>query len=161
MIEVLISVAILGVMAFFVSTAISGTRKNFSIAKKDINSRLKTDKISQVLYDDIIKSSQLTSADSKKYTILYLKTKNSIYDIKEPFVIWYVSKEEKSLIRIESSKKITIPLKQEDMPYVLSDKVAKNCENFLVYKSKDLKYALVFIDITNQKPIIFEARIFN
>ncbi len=161
LVEMLVSVVILGIMAFFVSTTITQTKKNFSAVKKDINSKLKTDRISQILYEDIIKSSQLTSTNSKKYTILYLKTKNSIYDIKEPFVIWYVSKEKKSLIRIESSKRITIPLKQEDIPYTLSDKVTENCENFLVYKSKDLKYALAFIDIKKQKPVIFEAKIFN
>jgi len=63
-------------------------------------------------------------------------------------VLWYISKKNNTLVRVESYKKITLP--NSKLFYL--DKFAKNVKIFKIFQKKD-KY---FIYIESDKPIYFE-----
>lgn len=109
-----------------------------------------------ILYDDIYYSESLSVSGLKKYSILYVKSKNSIYDIDEPYIVWLVLKNKNRLIRIESAKKITLPIKDDMQKFAFIDEGIKNCEHFTVNIAKDKKKVLTYLHVKDKKPIIFE-----
>ena len=123
--------------------------------KTKINSKI--EKFTNTLYKDIFLSYDINFANTKGYTLLQLKSNNSIYTIQAPYITWLVLKKDKTLIRLESAKKITLPIREEFKKTVFLDVVIKNCEEFNINLSKDKKSILSFIKIKNQNPIVFEV----
>ena len=111
-----------------------------------------------MLYDDIYLSSDISVQSYKKYSIVSIRGKNSIYGIEEPFVVWLVLKDKNRLIRMESARKITFPISDTMQKYIFIDTIQSGCKYFSVNLSKDKKSVLVFVQIENKNPIIFEVK---
>ena len=158
LIEILVSVVLLGIISLFITSTITQTKDNNKIFEKRIAKDKQQETISTLLYDDIYLSKDISVQSYKKYSILYIKGKNSIYGIEEPFVVWLVLKEKNRLIRIESARKITLPIDDSMKKYIFIDNIQSGCKYFSVNLSKDKKSALVFVQIENKNPVIFEVK---
>lgn len=156
LIEVLVSVVLLGLISVFIASTISQTQNNNRLFENIVNNDKKLESLVDILYDDIYFSKSITVSGLKKYSVLHVKSKNSIYGIDEPYIAWLVLKENNKLIRIESARKITLPIKDELKKYLFIDETIKDCEHFTVNISKDKKRILTYLHVKDKKPIIFE-----
>ena len=157
LVEVLVSVALLGLISMFVVSTVTQTKNNNRLFENKINEDKKLETLSDLLYDDLSLSQDVTVQGLKKYSVLHVKGENSIYGIEEPFVVWLVLKDKNMLVRMESARKITLPLKEEMKKYVFIDALLGECEHFNINMSKDKKSILSFVQIQDKKPIIFEV----
>ena len=158
LVEILVSVVLLGVISLFVTSTITQTRDNNKIFENRIVEDKKQEIMSNLLYDDIYLSKDISAQSYKNYSILYTKGKNSIYGIEEPFVVWLVLKEKNRLIRMESARKITLPVNDSMQKYIFMDTIQNGCKYFSVNISKDKKSTLVFVQIKDKNPVIFEVK---
>jgi len=156
LVEVLVSVVLLGLISMFISSTITQTKGNNKFFEKRVKEDKKLESLVDILYDDIYYSKSITVVGLKKYSLLYVKSKNSVYGIDEPFLIWLVLKDKNRLIRLESAKKIVLPLKEGMKKWVFIDEGTKNCEHFTVSISKDKQKILTYLQVKDKKPIIFE-----
>jgi acyl carrier protein len=104
----------------------------------------------KTLYYDILNadSIEINHSLNPDYDRIYLQTGNSLYHLISPYVIWYVSKNRNSLIRIESPFKIKLP----DENAFFLDKFKENVKIFKILRKngKDLIFILA------KKPVYFE-----
>lgn len=158
LIEVLVSIVLLVIISLFVSSTIQQTRSNNHIFAKELKNKQRVEILSSMIYMDLFEASKINIKNFKRYSVLSLKSKNSIYSISNPYIIWLVLKDKNSLIRFESAKKITLPIPKEDMNRIFADLTIIKCDNFTITPSKDKKNYLVFIKIKNYRPILFEVK---
>jgi len=156
LVEILVSVVLLGLISIFTSSLIYQTNDNNKIYEKKVKEISKVDTVIDTLYRDILQSTSNDIKSYNRYSILKLKSKNSLYGIEEPYISWLVLKQDNTLVRLESASKITLPLKNELLANVFMDKALTSCEHFSINLSKDKKSILSFIKLKDKKPIIFE-----
>ncbi len=159
LIEILISITLIGLITMFVSSTITGIKKSNYIFEKKVKKSLKIEKIHSILHSDLYSATKIDIKSYRKYSVLSIRSKNSLYGIEEPHIVWLVLKDKKTLTRMESAKEILpLPPDTEKSSYIFSDKVAENCNNFYIVLSKKGDSVLVFVDIENEKPIISEIK---
>lgn len=160
LLELMISVALISLIFIYLYNTIDSLKfaNNFYEEK---NKALKLrEKFLTTIYNDIaFAKGKVTFLDkqSKEYSIVKIEnTKNSLYNIKNPYILWYVSKKDDTLIRLESKKDIKLPMEDKDIYSAHLDKVVTNCKSFKVYPSNDEKSFLIYLKDNKIKPIIFE-----
>jgi len=156
LIEILVSIVLLGLISLFVSSTIYQTKKNNKLFKNEVLKGTKKEIFLNTLYKDILLSTDLNISNNKNYTIIKLLSNNSVYGISHPYISWLVLKQNHTIIRLESAKKIVLPISENMQKFAYIDIVQKNCKFFQASLSKDKKSILVFIKIKKQKPIIYE-----
>ncbi|NPA11700.1 MAG: prepilin-type N-terminal cleavage/methylation domain-containing protein [Epsilonproteobacteria bacterium] len=150
LIEVLLSIAILSILFLAMSNVVGvlKTSKNalLSVQKKEKKKEL----LIKTIYSDILNANKIKiiKTENPNYIRLYIRTKNSLYNNILPYVMWYVSKNQNTLIRAESYKEINF---SNDTP-PNSDIFAKNLKKFKIYQKKG-KY-LIYLGV--KKPLYFE-----
>jgi len=135
LIEVLISITILGILFNFLFSITSDIKKqNQHLISKSTNIfNQKT--IFKTLVSDFSQSIDSPSVIyGKNYDIVRFSSKNSYYGIIEPVITYYVSKKEHSLIRTESLNKYDL-YKKEDIyeNQILADILCDKVSSFKVY----------------------------
>ncbi len=158
LVEILVSVVLLGLISLFVASTIFQTKKNSKIFEKKIEETQKIENLTSILYRDLLQSSELNIASYKNYSIVSFRSKNSIYAIDNPYILWLVLKKDNTLTRFESSKLVHLPIKEEDKRYIFMDTMKKACQFFQVKLSKDKKSILVYMEIKEHSPILFEIK---
>jgi len=148
LIEILISITILSVLFLALSNVIAYLSNSSVFISKNYEKSKNNNRFLKILYYDLLNADEVAIRNTKNYSFVKLRTSNSLYRIPKPYVIWYVSKNKNSLMRLESSKDINITDKED---YYL-DKFAQNVKIFKIYK-KDGKY---FVYLNKNKPIYFE-----
>ena len=154
LVELIISVVLLGIIATFLYTSVSNLEKNnriFSKTAKDLETR---EKVIDLLYNDIFVAKTL-KITGNEYSTISMQTKNSLFEISQPYVTWAVSRDKKTLLRFESVKKYDENFTQNSDYFHIS-KVGENCEVFKIYQSNKKKYALVHIQFKDKQPLIYE-----
>lgn len=111
----------------------------------------------ELLRNDIFYSEQNQILGGKNYSILKLKTKNSIHGIDYPYVVWLVLKEKNELVRLESKNEITIPVLEANIYNTFMDEIGANCEIFKVYPSAGGTDLMVFFQFAGDRPYMFEV----
>ena len=151
LIEIMIALMILSILLLAMNGVIKGLKSSKSVLYDYYLSEKKNELFVKVLYEDILNSSSLNIVHSKNsdYDRIYLTTSNSLYHLINPYVLWYVSRNKNTLIRVESPFKIKLP---NDRLFFI-DKFKNGVSLFRIYhkKGKDL---IVLKD--NNKPIYFE-----
>lgn len=134
LVEILISIAILGILFTFLSKTINTTKhlnKPYIEKSKSIN---RESKVFILIVKDF---SEMVGVPSiiygKKYDIVRIQTKNSIYNIIQPYITYFVSKKDLALIRTESLEKYDI-YKKNDIykEYIYGDILSTNTQSFKV-----------------------------
>ena len=152
LIEVMISIVIFSILVLFTSKVIASLNLSLNSLNKVYYENIKQSLLIKTLYADILASKNINLENrNKNYSILSIQTTNSLYNISMPYVIWYVSKNNNSLMRLESSQKIVLPINNED---IFLDKFTSNLQIFKVYKKKNY----FFVYIKNKKSLFFEFR---
>jgi len=153
LVEIIISVILLGIVVSFIYEGLQNTQKTNKIFKQKKRELEEKEKILKVLYEDIFMADQITILGGKKYKSVELTTNNSLFNIIKPEVKWFVSKYNDTLVRVESIK---FPLTYENRFMAHISKVAEHCEVFNVYQSNKKNKILIYIKFKNQEPIIYE-----
>ena len=149
LIEILISISILSVLFLAMSNIIGNLKISKNFLKSNLKKSKKEELLIKTVYSDIINAKEIKILNtSKNYIRLILKTSNSLYDLINPDVIWYVSKNGNTLIRAESYLKI------KNNNFYYADKFTQNVKKFKIFK-KNRKY---FVYIKSIKPIFFEFK---
>jgi len=157
LIEILVAVVLLGLISMFISSTIMQTKKNNVLFKNKTQKDSRLEITTDILYKDIHQSKKLFVEPRKRYSTLHVKTKNSLYGIPEPYVVWLVLKQDDILVRLESAKNISLPIKKEFEKYLFIDVAIKNCTNFSINLSDDKRSVLSFFDIKNSNKVVFET----
>lgn len=157
LIEILVSVVLIGLITLFVSSTIYQTKKNNKLFQDKIKKNSQNEIFLNILYDDLALSDDLNISSYKRYSIISFSSNNSVYGISHPYIVWLVLKKDNAITRLESARKIILPINSDMQKYIYMDIVQKNCEYFQVNLSKNKKQILVFIKNQNHKPYIFEV----
>jgi len=139
LVEVLVSISILGIIFTFLFETTNTTKQQNQHYIKKANGIYSESKIFKTFINDF---SQVIGAASviygKKYDIVRFKTKNSVHNIIEPYVTYFVSKKNLALIRTESLEKYDL-YKKEDIykEYIYSDILVQDTKSFKVFFKND------------------------
>jgi len=148
LIEVMISIAIFSLLVLFMSKVVSNLNISVNILKNDYSTKTKQQYLIKTLYADILNKKWIKIVNhNKNYSIVYLQTSNSLYNIPMPYVVWYVSKKQNSLMRLECSQKCELPT---NIGWL--DKFDKGVKIFKIYQKQN-KF---FIFIKDKKELFFE-----
>ena len=157
LVELIVSVILLGLIMLFVTSALYDVKNNITLFEKVMKNNNQVGNTSDLLYQDILYANDITIKGNKHYSILKLQSTHSVYNIAKPYILWLVLKEDNRLIRIESAKPITLPIKEEDKQYIFVDKAIEKCNSFTVNLSKDNQHTLVYLHVKDNYPIVFEV----
>jgi len=149
LIEILISIIILSIMVFVLSDVVKNMNVSKNILEKNFQNEYYKNIALKVLYYDILNSKYINVSQKKNYSFISMQTTNSLYNIPAPYVVWYVSKKDNALMRMELPKKVTF-LSNANNYYL--DKFAQNVKIFKVY----IKNGKYFIYLDDGRPIYFE-----
>lgn len=158
LIELLVSIVLFGLIAIFLFKAIDELRNQQSFFKEKEKILERKNQIVSLLRSDLdrVRSVSVSASTSKDFDGFSITGSNrSLYGIDSPFVVWAVLKADNTLIRLESSNPISIPLRPEMLYVTHSDRIAKHCEIFRIYDSPQQR--LVYLKIENQSPLIVEV----
>jgi prepilin-type N-terminal cleavage/methylation domain-containing protein len=149
LIEILISVIILSIMVFVLSDVVKNMNVSKNILQKNLNEERYKKLALKVLYYDILNSQYLTVSQKNNYSVVRMRTFNSLHNLPDPYVVWYVSKKNNTLMRMEMPQNTAFFTNTNN--YYL-DKFAQNVKIFKIYRY----FYKYFVYIDDGKPIYFE-----
>ncbi len=156
LVELVLSIFLLGLIVSFLYSAVSNLQKTNSIFASNAKTLTQRDQIIELLYDDIFQANPKDFKITKiENSMVSMQTKNSLYDMEKPYVTWLVAKEKSTLLRFESTKEFK-SINSNNNYYYHITKVSENCETFRVYQSKNKENMLINIKIKDQDPIVYE-----
>jgi len=151
LVEVLISIALLGIILPALYQSVDLLRDSNSHLFKYLEKAKKATQATDTLYLDIVSSDGNISIKKDEYSRVCIEqTKNSLYALSVAKVCWIVLKKNKTLVRVEGNN-YRLPLGLEERVEV--DPVMKNLEIFDVYHEKDK--ILVLLQQYAKEPISF------
>jgi prepilin-type N-terminal cleavage/methylation domain-containing protein len=158
LIELLISIALFGLIIVFLFGVIDELRKQQTFFQEKEAVISKKNQIVSLLRRDLnlAHSVSVSASISKDFdTVTILGSDRSLYGSDRPYVVWLVLKADNTLLRLESLTPITLPIKSEALYRIHSDLIGKNCEQFRLYDS--LKHRLIYLKFEDQSPLILEV----
>ena len=158
LIELVVSIALFGLITVFLFGVIDELRKQQTFfQQKEVVIEKKNQIVSLLRTDfDRVQSLTVSPSISKDFDSISITGSNrSLYGIDRPYVKWVVLKSDNTLVRLESSSLITIPIAPEALYSIHSDRVAKQCELFRMYDSP--KHRMLYLKVQNQSPLIVET----
>jgi len=151
LIEVLISIALLGLIIVPLYSVIDMLRMSNDNILRSLDKSQKVTKATKVLFMDILSSDGRLTFKKDEFTRLCIEeTKNSLYGLPVAKVCWLVLKDKNTLTRVEGYN-YKLPLKFEDKVEV--DTVMTGLELFDIYHTKDK--VLVLLKEKDKTPISF------
>jgi len=151
LIEVLVSIALLGIILVPLFSVVDMMRKSNEHLLKALENSKQVTKASKVLFLDILSSDGKLEIKKDEFTRLCIdETKNSLYNLPLAKVCWVILKNKNTLVRIEGNA-YKLPLKSDDRVEV--DDVMTDIDLFDVYQQKDK--VLVFLQQKGKEPIRF------
>lgn len=154
LIELLISIFLLGLIVNFLYTAIANLQKTNLMFSEKSDTMMSEQKLSDLLYDDIFLA-QTVQIEGIKNSTVELLTANSLFDIEHPYVAWVLSKEKNTLLRFESTLKFSTMTSDNNNLFHIS-KVGEDCERFHIYQSKDQNNILIHVKFKDKEPLVYE-----
>ncbi|RLA84581.1 MAG: hypothetical protein DRG78_01095 [Epsilonproteobacteria bacterium] len=158
LVEVLVAISILGILFTFLSKTINTTKKLNQPYIQKASKIYDESKIFKILVKDF---SQVVGKSSviygKKYDIVRIQTKNTIYNIVDPYVTYFVSKKDLALIRTESLEKYDL-YKKEDIykEYIFGDILSNNTKSFKVFYKND--FFNIMLRAKDMNPIVLKLQ---
>ncbi len=151
LLEVLISVALLGIVILALFSSVDMMRDSNEHLSKYLEKSKKVTKATKVLYLDIMGSDGNISIEKDEFSRVCIEeTRNSLYALPLAKVCWVVLKKDKTLVRIEGNS-YHLPLNSEEKVEI--DLIMNDVELFDVYHEKDK--LLVLMQQKAKEPISF------
>lgn len=162
LIEVLISIFLMSIIVLFLSTSLADLKKGYAHLYTKTKKQSDIFEIKELLYKDILQSQKIQLKQTKRYDILFLQTSNSLFSIDKPYVSYFVSKHNDSLVRVEDVNEINLPFSSLE----LIDKnflvLLENLDEFKLNLPKETKKTMLISIFAQKKdPIIFELALIN
>lgn len=156
LIEVLISIVLLGIMFTYVHTILNSIKaqNNRYLEKADkIHSE---QKIFNLISLDIAEStSKISISHATRYDLISFTTQNSIYEIINPTVLYFVSKKDNALIRVESLEALKLDNKEQiTKSFLYADILSTNTQSFKVSQEGD--FVTIMLRAPSIKPMVFQ-----
>lgn len=138
LIELIVSIILIGLIVVFLYSALAGSRKTKHSLERYSTAEQNRSKLYELLYRDLIESTEITPMTTRdeRFTIMKLRTANSLYDIAMPYVTYYVHSQQKALIRLESAREIELPIPYDDKWFVYADWLVPKVNDFNVYTAQ-------------------------
>ncbi len=133
--EMLVSVVIIVLITLFMYGAIASSRLTSRTLGHHAAVENNRTMLYELLYRDIIEALKVEPlpTQNRRFTIVNLQTRNSLYDIAAPHVVWYVNAQSRKLIRMESSLPISLPVRFEQKTFIHADAFASSVTDFNLY----------------------------
>lgn len=157
LVEVMVSIVLLGLIFTYLSSTINSVKQqnNHYIEKSDLLQKEKD--IFLLINLDIAQAiGEVSISKQGRYDLIQLKSKNSLYQIIEPNITYFISKKDNALIRVESLA--TFDFKDKDQlsrTFLYADILADNIQSFKA-GSKDGLINILF-RAKNIKPMVFKV----
>jgi prepilin-type N-terminal cleavage/methylation domain-containing protein len=137
--ELMISVVLIALISMYLYSALGHTRENNTILRTHTQAQEHRQKLYALFYRDLLESYtlEIKKTGDKHYSIVNLRTGNSLYDIAAPYVMYYVQTSSRKLIRLESANPIRLPVRDSQRYTVHADLIAKNVSDFNLYNEKN------------------------
>lgn len=158
LVELLVSIALFGLIAIFLFGTIDQLRKQQTFFQKKETILSKKNMILSLLRTDLDRAQSVTVSvtTSRDFdTVSVTGSNHTLYGIDRPYVVWLVLKVDNALIRLESPAPIRLPILSEERYLVHSDLVEKQCELFRLYDSPE--HRLIYLKFEHQSPLIVET----
>ncbi len=158
LVELLISIALFGLIATFLFGTIDHLRKQQTFFQEKEAILAKKNMIMSLLRSDIDRalSVNVSPTVSRDYdTVSIIGSNHSLYGVDHPYVVWLILKVDNALIRLESPTPIKLPIHSDERYLVHSDLIAKQCELFRLYDSP--KHRLIYVKFEHQSPLMVET----
>lgn len=154
LVEVLVSIAILAIIFTFLFSATNTTKKSNEHYIDKSNKLLNESQLFTTFLLDIGQAyGNIAVIYGRKYDIVRMQTKNSVYDIIDPYVTYFVSKKDLALVRTESLEKYDLYKKDDiESAYIYGDILSKEVMSFKLL-NKDGYINLLF-RAKNLSPIV-------
>jgi len=136
--EVLVSVVILVLISVYMYGALAGSRTAFGALQRGSGAEHNRTMLYTLLFRDLMEADTIKSlqTEDRRYNLLQLRTRNSLYDMPYPYVLWYVNAQNKQLVRLESSRGIKLPVPYEDQVFLHADAFVRGVTDFNLYAQK-------------------------
>ncbi|WP_456323376.1 PulJ/GspJ family protein [Hydrogenimonas sp.] len=137
LVEMLISILLTAIVFTYLFATLDGLRASHSRYVKSVKKVTASQTIFSLLTKDITQMrSRMAITHEAGYDRFSFTTENSIYGIARPWVLYYVSRMENALIRIEATKPIDFSgsdyIGDENGTYFFADKLATECTSFRI-----------------------------
>ena len=147
LIEIVISIFLTLLIVTFLYKSLAHQSLFNKLLSKKSSQQEKFFKITQLLFKDFNEAEniKIERGFEKSFYRIYLRTNNSLYQIPKPFVLYFVHKEDNTLVRLESPYPIKLPLTQEGAWRVYGLPLLKDIKKFEIFSSKKRYLKLLYI----------------
>jgi len=158
LVELLVSIALFGLIAVLLFGTIDELRKQQGFYKQKEGLIVQKNRTVSLLRSDFDRPQSVTipvSANKDFDSVFITGSNRSLYGVDRPYVVWLILKSDNTLIRLESPHPIVLPLRPEALYLTHSDVIGKHCELFRIYDSP--KQRLVYLKFENESPLMVET----
>ena len=136
LVEVMLSIVIMGIMFAYLYSTLGNLRKSNQILEiMDKKIQVK-ERFINLIYRDVLEATNLKVVIKKSLnSVLELRTKNSLYDSHFVYVKWFLNIDKNILVRAESITNFKLPVSDERLHFVQFDEVLNNIDFFKSFKS--------------------------
>ncbi len=154
LIELVLSIFLLGIIVYFLYSATGSLQKSNTIFARESRSAFYNQKVLLMLQKDLFFASKI-QLQGHENTLINLQTNNSLFDIDAPYVTWMLKPDLKKVVRFESTLPFT-KMNARNSPLYHMSIIPKRCEKFRVYQSKRRKNIFIYIQFEGEEPLIYE-----
>ena len=160
LVELLISVVLLGIIVLFLSQSVAGLKSGIgSLQNQDRKSAVR-DHVGDLIYRDFLQmEGDWNQSMGKEFDQVQFRSGNSLYGYERPYLVYLVLKNQNRLLRIESPRKHTPPYSPEEAYRYSVMEVARNIGAFRVFAPKEKGQGrLIYLELPEEKePLIVEV----
>ncbi len=133
--ELMVSIVLIVLITLFLFGAIASSKLSNDTLLKHSNIEVQRMELFELLYRDIIEAIHIKPLESKnrRFNIIEMQTKNSLYNIATPYVAYYVNSKTDVLTRLESAREIKLPITYENENFIVADELLKEVTAFNFY----------------------------
>lgn len=162
LIEVLISV-LLGSLIFYYSySTINTTSKNHEVYSKKSADIFDSGQVLLQLYYDLQHSiGNIAIVNGKNYDSVRFYTKYSLYNLRNPYVTYFISKKDLALVRVESKASFDVLNigndTQQTLPYMFGDVLSNDTHSFRLYFDENARTINIMFQKKNSDMLLFRV----
>jgi hypothetical protein len=137
--ELMVSIVLIVLIVLFMYGAVASSKLSNERLQVHDEMEANRTKIFTLLYNDILQSKDLKSekTSNRKYSLLSMQSKNTIYQVAMPYIVYFVHSRSKELIRLEAAHPIELPIKYDDKRYIHADIILSDVTDFNIYTSSE------------------------
>ena len=164
LIEVLISVFLLSIIVFVLSSSLEDLKKGYKRLFQNESQNAQNYAKKELMFKDILESTSIKLYYTRYFDMLFLETKNSLYNRDRAFVKYVVTQKNNRLLRLESSYEDSFPVRHDRLYQTDFNIIDEDLEEFKVSRPQDgnaSSFLLVSMFFKSKAPLVFELPIIN